>query len=826
MDVNDGPTDPTPRRRLPDSARITRALRLTGAGLWWESLARAFWPVSVVLIAVFAALWLGLAGLVPPVARLPVVLVAALATLLALVRGLRRLRLPRRGEALARVDSQLPGRPLSALADRMALGQTDPGAGVLWDAHRRQMAVRAESARPVPPDAGLRRRDPFALRLAALTALAMALIFGGATQLGQGVAALAAGFRPPERPGAATGPGWEGWAEPPAYTRRPTIYLNAQPEDATLELPKGSRILFRLYGENVVVDQSIGTAVPGDDATAPEFRAEQSGLLTVAGRRFPVVVLPDDAPTAALGDIAERRADGRLVQPFTAQDDHGVTSGVAEITLDLARIDRRHGLATDPEPRDPIRINLPIPPGQGRQEVRVQISADLSRHAWANLPVQVRLQVQDGIGQQGDSAATAMVLPGRRFFDPLAAALIELRRDLLWNRDNAASTSAIMRAAIWMPDGFVGQPLLDELRGIVGQLEAGGLTDAQRDGIAQKLWDAAVELEDGGLNDALERMQQAQERLSEAIRNGASPEEVQRLMNELRRATDAYMDLLAELSDDDQAERFTRNQQTQAITGDQIQQMMDEIQRLMNEGRMAEAQALLEQFNRMMENMRVSRQQGGEGEGQDGEGGLGGTLREQQRLSDETFRQLQDRFNGEGGGEGSTGDLADQQRDLREDLERQRGLLPGRGTEGGTEARRQLDEAGRAMREAEEALRRDDEAGAIDRQAEALDAMRRGMRALNNQQQGQSGEQQGESEQPGGQARGSMQGASGFGNTDPLGRQLSGDGGIPGRGDQLAQGIDPAARARELLDEIRRRLGQQNRPQDERDYLDRLLDRF
>ena len=37
---------------------------------------------------------------------------------------------------------------------------------------------------------------------------------------------------------------------------------------------------------------------------------------------------------------------------------------------------------------------------------------------------------------------------------------------------------------------------------------------------------------------------------------------------------------------------------------------------------------------------------------------------------------------------------------------------------------------------------------------------------------------------------------------------------------------DSAARARELLDEIRRRAGEQARPQLELDYLRRLLDRF
>jgi hypothetical protein len=37
---------------------------------------------------------------------------------------------------------------------------------------------------------------------------------------------------------------------------------------------------------------------------------------------------------------------------------------------------------------------------------------------------------------------------------------------------------------------------------------------------------------------------------------------------------------------------------------------------------------------------------------------------------------------------------------------------------------------------------------------------------------------------------------------------------------------DPQRRAQELLDEIQRRSGEQSRPQEERDYLERLLDRF
>jgi len=42
----------------------------------------------------------------------------------------------------------------------------------------------------------------------------------------------------------------------------------------------------------------------------------------------------------------------------------------------------------------------------------------------------------------------------------------------------------------------------------------------------------------------------------------------------------------------------------------------------------------------------------------------------------------------------------------------------------------------------------------------------------------------------------------------------------------LLQGEDVYRRAEEILDEIRRRSAEQNRPEFERDYLRRLLDQF
>lgn len=896
-----------------DSRRVAYAIGLTRAGMVWEQLARAFWPLLVVVALTLVALSFGLiAGL----GRNWLILVAACAVLAVLGTagwGLWRFRRPSLDAARARVDADLPGRPLAALGDQMALGEGDEGAQSLWSAHLARMRAQAEQARPIRPDAALAPRDPFGLRLVGLTALAMVLFFAPSGEIGQGVSALAASLRPPAAAVATvqSGPGWEGWAEPPAYTRRPTIYLNALPVDDVLVLPKGSKISFRLYGEDASVTQNIGPALDGDpqkgplvsqtpdpetpnpkaanagaaDPKAPEFIAEHDGVIEVAGRRFSVTVQPDAAPMVQAGSAPTRRADGRLVQEFSASDDNGITAGKAIISLDLAAVDRRFGLQLAPETRDEIKLDLPLPATGTRKEVRGQLVADLSRHPWANLPVIVRLEVMDGIEQQGQSDPMHTILAGRRFFDPLAASLIELRRDLLWSRDNRLRSAQILRAIAWQPDDLMDAALKAKAQAAISVLESGPLSDKTRDDLAQLFWDAAIALEDGGLSDALERMQKAQQRLSEAIRNGASPDEVQRLMDELRKATDAYTDMLAEKGEDP-AQKFDRSpkQDRQQISGDQIQKMMDEIQRLMNEGRMAEAQELLEQFNRMMENLQVSKTNDPNGAGRQRPlNRLAETLRDQQKLSDEIMRDLQNQFmqdpfgqqnqqdqensQGQSGQEGQQGapgqqgqqdqqgqqgaqgpsgggaqqgggSFADRQRELRDALGRQRGLLPGQGSAGGDQAARQLDQAGRAMDEAEQALREGDSVGAMERQAEAIQSMREGMRALGDmmaqqqgQQSGQPGQQQGQDGPagPSGDQRGERGLALPYSRqpgTDPLGRQLSGQGNTITNGDPLAEGVDPQQEARGLLDEIRRRLGDRDRAQDERDYLGRLLDRF
>lgn len=887
-------------KALPHEAlrRLIWPLRLTRAGMAAERITRGFWPVWTILFALIAALAFGAQDRLPLEAVWVLGVAVALGLGWALWRGFRRFRWPTTAEALDRLDRTMPGRPISALTDSLAIGGGDAGTASVWRAHVARMAERTRAAQAPAPDLRLAARDPFALRYVAATAFVMALVFGSIWRVAEAPGLV----QPGGSAQAAAGPTWEGWAEPPAYTGRPSLYLNTVPA-GPLDLPEGSRITLRLYGDAgaIPVTESLSgqppAAPPAETAAAEatavravEFDVLRSGALTIGGaggREWQVTVLQDAAPTVAITGEMMREADGTMSQPFTAKDDYGVVSGRAVIELDLAATDRRHGLAPEPEPREPLVWDLPMPITGSRADFAEALVEDASKHAFANLPVKMTFEVTDGRDQVGRSDTISLPLPGRRFFDPLAAALIELRRDLLWTRDNGARVSQILHALTNRPEGLTRNEraylmLTVAIRRLDAALAQGRLSPEMRDEAAEALWSIAELIEDGGLDDALQAMQQAEERLSEAIRNGASPEEIQKLMDELREATDDYIRKLAENMERKGADE--PNQQADAgqqITGDQLQEMMDEIQRLMEEGRMAEAQELLDQLSRMMENMRVTEGQQGQG-GQRGPGqqameDLRQTLREQQDLSDEAFRDLQQQGqqggqqqgmqgqrqpgqsgqpgqegqqgqNGQQGqegrqpgqgqgqdsqqgqegqngqpdalrpGEGGEGSLADRQRSLREALRRQEGGLPGDPSDERDAARQSLSEAGRAMEEAEQALREGDGSRAIDRQAEAIESLREGMRSLGEALA------QNQAQQPGNQGE-VMDQAGREMPRDPLGR-TTGQSGRIGTDDNLLQGPDVYGRARDLLDEIRRRSGEQSRPSDERDYLKRLLERF
>lgn len=797
----------------PSLRAVRTPLRLTLLGLWAERIAHAFWPLWSVCLVALTVQGFGALDSLPLEGAWFSVLMFAGALVFGIWYAARHFQRPSLSQAVARLDATLLGQPLAALSDAQAINAEDQGSSAVWAAHKARMQARLSGAVAVAPDLRLSARDPYALRYIAALGACLALIFGAPDRLGN---------LPPLTSTAASGPTWEAWATPPAYTGKPALYLNEQPA-GPLALPTGTRLQTRLYGAvgDMILDETVSGRRDAVAASEPaqDFTVTRSGELSISGRdgrTWSVTAIPDLPPSVTVDPTMERDANGRFTQGFSARDDYGVTKGQVTIALDLGAVDRRHGLATQPDPITPTTRDLPLRGSRAQikgAEVKGSLTDDLSQSILSNLPVTVIYSVTDAAGQSGQSDPVQVTLPGRRFFDPLAAALVEMRRDILWARANAPRAVQILKAVSNAPEGFIrNQSAYLRLRVAIKRLDTADVTTALRDEVAGELWDIALLVEEGDLQSAKERLARAQDRLNEAIRNGASDAEIQALMDEMRDATKQYLKQLG--SEAEKRGDQTSQNNGPSLSQDQLQQMLDKLQELMEQGKTAEATALMEQLRQFMENMQVA-EGGGSGDSPSDQTmqGLNDTLRDQQGLSDDAYRDLQDGQNSEGGKS-----LAQRQQDLRDRLDQlgQNESLPGQSTESGESGRQNLDEAGRAMQDAEEALRQGDTSGALDRQAQALEALRNGIGDLNDAlaeeeqaNNGPSGEQG--QDDPNGQ--------------DPLGRR-TGKALRNGSDENLLQGEDVYRRADELLGEIRKRAGDLTRPENERSYLKRLLDLF
>ena len=856
---------------------------LTRLGLIAEHLTQSFWPFWTVLFFTLAPLMMGWQDFLPLEVVWGYGVAALVALLWTLYRGVRQMAWPTNAQAIARVDARLPGRPIAALNDVQAIGAGDAASEAVWNAHLLRMEQKTHDARAVEPDLRLSSNDPFGIRYMAVLVMVLALLFGSIWRVGS-VADAATGADI-----LATGPVWEGWIEPPAYTGKPTLYL-ADIIANRVQVAQGSFITLRLYGD--VGALSVSETVSGrteDLGAATDqqqgFEVTQEGELSIVGtggQTWKFLLLEDAEPTVELSGPIEADAQGEMSQPFSAADDYGVIAGTATIELNLAELPRRHGLAIDGDARDAILLDLPMPFSGDRADFEELLIDDFSEHPWANMPVTMTLQVEDALGQVGSSEAQQITLPGRRFFQPIARAVIEQRRDILWAKANAPRVAQVLRAISNRPDElFPDETTYLRLRYIIRRLEnmeTTGLSDAVQDEVVLALWELAVQLEEGSLADARARLERAQERLEEAMRNGASDEEIAELMQELREATNDYMQMLAQNAEPNPngTDQPDNNQESNSISQDELQALMDRIQELMEEGRMAEAMELMEQLNELMENLRVTEGEGGEGgpqtPGQQSMEDLAETLRDQQDLTDEAFRDLQEQFNqgqqdgqqqgqepgqqgqdgqegdgnqpgqeqgqgqGQGdntqggltddngqGGEGNGGpqSLAERQQALRDGLNQLRNGLPGLSGDAADNAEQSLERAEGAMDGAEDALRNGDLAEAIDQQAEAMDALRDGLRNLG---QALAENQMDELQEGQGTQTGNAEGRPEPERRDPLGRQMGNTGQFGSEESMLQDEID--RRAEELLQELRNRSADQERPQIELDYLRRLLERF
>jgi uncharacterized protein (TIGR02302 family) len=854
------------------------------------------WPLlvpAVMVALVFAIVsWFGLWQAVAPLLRF--VLTGAFAVVfLVSVLKLRHFRLPTRVEAARRVEvaSQLADRPLTAQDDAMSFGQADGFARALWEEHRRRMAQRLDHLSSGAPRPDLSKTDPWAMRAA--LALVAFVAFGYSFSPGGG--RIADSWRPASDPAELLSR-LDAWINPPSYTRKPPLFLTrgnlaggnlaggnaaegGSAEERVFQAPQGSQLVVRFVGDGEISLRyrdgkgatDIAPAAPKEGEAARsgadlsfEHQLTASGMIeVVSGERaiaqWPVEIQPDGAPTIRFTETPKAALSGSLELAYEVSDDYGVIRAIAEITSNLPQDPGARPLVEAPE------VVLPLPRQRARSGAS-KVNRDLTAHPWAGSPVSIRLAAQDDSNQKGYSETVEMRLPGRRFANPLAMALVEQRRILALDANKARRVADMLDAVLVAPEEFIKDAGAFMTIGVAHRRLVLARNDDDLRSVMDLLWETALAIEFGDLSEAEQRLREAQEKLSEALERGASDEEIAQLMDELRKAMEEMMRMLAEqaLQNPVAQNPLDNNEMSQMLRQRDLERMLDRIEDLARSGSRDAARELLSELQRMMDNLRAGRHmQQRQAEGNRTNRALdklGELMREQQRLMDETFRMQQRRQQqqqgqqqqgqqqqgqqqeqrgqrqggengeqqpGQGGnqqaqgeqGEMTAEEFAEALRQLQEQQEALRDQLEQLGEELealGMQPSPEFGEAGREMGEAESDLGQSRPGDAAGNQGQALDALRRGAQQMMQQM---AGDRQQGGTQPG---QGSF-GGSDRQRSDPLGRSQGADGLETGDDTKVPGEID-AQRAREIMEAIRKRLSEPYSPVIEKEYLERLLE--
>jgi len=775
-------------------------------------------------------------------------------------RGWRRFRLPTELEARNGLDRDTDLRPIASLTDRPA--DPAPDGHILWQAHLDRLRIAAAKLKLPTFGRQWQTVDPFYLRAAVPAVLAVAFVVAGSQSGGRLSRALSPDI------GAMMGGQnirVEAWIVAPDHTRHPPVFLKLGAQD--VRVPAGSVVTIRAQARSApkLVSRSEGRRRTTRFKPTPDGAYEVTSSidadtdLTVNwwGERagWSVLASPDAPPAVSF-----------VSEPLLGEGDNTVFSWKAEDDYGLARMELALRLVTPhPDAPEEERREIVDLPGSQAKQAEGDAALDLVRHPWAGLAVKGKLIATDGGGQEGTSESYEFVLPEKLLLQTLARAIQEARVTALREPREYEAVSWINRLEA-APDGikmadrmlegitYEGHRFFDQYGLYTSLVTARGMfkhasSTEEAMGVDDLLWAATLKAEYGSAADALAALLAAKKALEDALRDGASEEEIARLTDAFRQAAENYVQAklaeaiangLPEGANEDGLDNQQAGGGGEAIGQNSFEDMLNALEDLTETGASDQARQLLSDITNMLENLEFQEGNGSggdgfalpsDGEGEDGEQSaeqeqlseqleeLAESLREQRELNDDTLeagRQGRQRNEEQGTGE----ELAERQRQLSEALrelaERNQAGSEESGEAGGGDE----DEEGQGGGGLDE-----------DKLAEALTAQRRAAEALERGQFSRADRNQALATERLREIAGDLAGEldalaegdeSQRGETDPFGNPIGGvnDGtgiDVPDKSERQ--------RALDILEELRERYGETD-DEDERNYLGRLLDRF
>ena len=823
-----------PEPTLPWKTRY--ATFLTRLILLWESFISASWAFWATFFASITVILLDIPASLPVWAHITFLVITALLLLITAIWTAARLTIPDRHAAFRRLEhkNNLTHRPLSSIGDR-PLRATKEGL-FLWLQNKKRLADTLSSLRLPLPRPILSRIDPYGLRSLIVLGLFVAVF---SIEQWPNRINSAIEFDRLLSDSKESGMSYSIWLTPPDYTRSSPLFFDQSfsiPEQ--LELPEGSRAIIQVHGLEALPDiqlahSNIKVERTGESSHQSDFLIKESGELVISSSfstfiKTNINILEDQSPTVTLREKPLDNNQGLLKITFETQDDYGTTA--LEIIF----------WQTNREQAEIIR--LPLPASQ-LKKYENQYYLDLTDHRLAGEKVWFELSVEDALGQTGQTEPIQIFIPERSFTHPLARQLIKLRKDLNTS-ENKVDVIAALGSLVKRPDYYDYDSLVSLTMTVAGKrLLFDSRLRAEQDS-QNILWKTALHLEDGRLSSVQKDLRDIQQQLREALASQADPDEISRLMDKLQQAVDSLLAKMLEqfLNDPERQTPPPSPDGAKSIESKDLQDIIDQARMLAENGSMDEALQLLSELQNMLENLAFNK-------GPNPKDTLGDKGREtfeklqsltkrQEELLENSYKRQQEQRDGKGNkpssrsmpgdsrpGDQGKGSKQQQSQDARsqERLRRELEQLMENIQELLGNVPEDFDQAEQSMGIARDSLQGLDGDGQESEQT--VRAQTRSLRKLQNGTEQAAEQYLKMLSQAPENGSGWVKGKDGSGR-DPFGRNVGNN-----RGTHAKQGVplpkeEDFLESRSILRELRDRRNDRSRPQDERTYIQRLLDRF
>ncbi len=487
----------------------------------------------------------------------------------------------------------------------------------LWHRAKKEALLSIPSLKSPRPRHIISRNDPLALRLIAMLIFISGLLVSGSSATQK----ISSGIMPISVSSVISqGRDTNIWIKPPEYTQIEQTHIigNIAP-NTVLDIAKGSKIRIRIHsllGEKfapVFYNGDIKTKMTymGEGLYGIETVIENANSLfikqgVITRTRLNYNFIKDNPPEIYLAKTPYEIMDkGQIRFALIVKDDYGakelhMNMNINEMVEDL--------------PLGNTYSQSRLVMSQPNDRFKISPIYDLTWHTWAGLPVTFEYSVTDHSGQKTTLEKIELALPEREFKHPMAKSIIAMRKRLAWDyNDSFIDISRNIEILLSAPDYFQNDKTIYlALRSASSRLLYSDMYEGQERiktarAVIDLLWNIAIVIEDGDLSQAMRELRIAQRNLENATRDpNSTDKEISDLMDRLREKMANYFaemqrEAQKNMADTKDFPPLSADDFGQLISPDALSKLMEQIESALKSGDTQKAEELMSQLQRMME---------------------------------------------------------------------------------------------------------------------------------------------------------------------------------------------------------------------------------